>query len=204
MAARLDIDLMIVIDDNGMPTAPGVRQLLDKDIKELYTRDKTKDKKKYLQEAIVIYYLGDPKSPANQAGLSDAESLKMAIEQADLPSSYIPDSLVLRLIKRYYEQNIGEAGRTVSNLLKGIHNVNVSIDVINQVLNEKLKTTTDVDTITQVLALIDQVNKKAGDIPTIVKKLEEAKQNLLYEKETEMARGGNIVSSSMDAENYID
>ena len=203
MAARLDIDLMIVIDDNGMPTAPGVRQLLDKDIKELYTRDKTKDKKKYLQEAIVIYYLGDPKSPANQAGLSDVEALKMAIEQADLPSSYIPDSLVLRLIKRYYEQNIGEAGRTVANLLKGIHNVNISIDVINQVLNEKLKTTTDVDTITQVLALIDQVNKKAGDIPTIVKKLEEAKQNLLYEKETELSRGGNIVSSSMDAENYV-
>lgn len=35
-----------------------------------------------------------------------------------------------------------------------------------------------------------------------MKKLEEAKQNLLYEKETEIARGGNTVSSSMDASEY--
>lgn len=204
MATRLDIDLLINIDDSGMPIPPTIRQLVDKDIRELYTRDKSKDKKRYIQEAIVIYYLGDPKSPAKQAGLSDVESLNMAIEQADLPSNYIPDKLVLKLIDKYYKQNIGEAGRTVENILKGIHNVNLSIDVINQYLNEKLKTITDADQIEKILTLVDNVNKKAGEIPNLVKKLEEAKQNLLYEKETEMARGGNIVSSSMDAENYID
>lgn len=203
MNVKLDIDSLILIDDTGMPIAPGVRQLMDKDVRELYTRDKTKDKSKYIKECIVIYYLGDPKSPAKQSGLSDAESLKLAIEQADLPKSYLPDALVLRIIKKYYEQNIGEAGRTVENILKGIHNVNLSIDVINQVLNEKLNTISDIDTITQVLTLIDQVNKKAGEIPSTVKKLEEAKQNLMYEKESELSRGGNIVSSSMDAESYI-
>lgn len=204
MASKLDIDTLIKIDDTGMPIVPSnIRDLIDKDIRELYNRDKSKDKKKYIQECIVIYYLGDPKSPAQQAGLSTVESLKMAIEQADLPSSYTPDPLVIKLYEKYYNQNIGEAGRTVHNLLKGIHNVNLSIDVINRVLNEKLNTTTDLDTITQVLTLIDQVNKKAGEIPTMIKKLEEAKQNLLYEKETEISRGGNIVSSSMDAENYM-
>lgn len=204
MASKLDIDTLIKIDDTGMPIVPSnIRDLIDKDIRELYNRDKSKDKKKYIQECIVIYYLGDPKSPAQQAGLSTVESLKMAIEQADLPLSYTPDPLVIKLYEKYYNQNIGEAGRTVHNLLKGIHNVNLSIDVINRVLNEKLNTTTDLDTITQVLTLIDQVNKKAGEIPTMIKKLEEAKQNLLYEKETEISRGGNIVSSSMDAENYM-
>lgn len=203
MATKLDIDMLITIDDTGMPVAPNVRQLIDKDVRELYTRDKTKDKSKYVKECIVIYYLGDPKSPAKQAGLSDAEALKMAIEQAGLQSSYIPDALVLRLIKRYYDQNIGEAGRTVENILKGIHNVNISIDLINQVLNEQLKTTTDLDTIDRILGLVDQVNKKAGEIPATVKKLNEAKENLMYEKEVELARGGNQVSSSMDAEAYI-
>lgn len=204
MARKLDITQLITIDDTGMPVAPNAAQLLDKDVRELYRRDKDKNKQGYVKECIVIYYLGDPKSPAKQAGLSDAESLKMAIEQADLPIDYIPDSLVLRLIKRYYEQNIGEAGRTVENLIKGIHNINISIDVINQLLNEKLKTTTDLDTIATVLALVDQVNKKAGEIPSLIKKLEEAKQNLMYEKETELSRGGSIVSSSMDAEAYIE
>ena len=100
---KLTIDSLLTINDNGMPVPPTVRQLLDKDIRSLYNRDKTKDKKHYIQECIVIYYLGDPKSPAKQSGLSDAECLKMAIEQADLPSNYLPDSLVLRLIKRYYK-----------------------------------------------------------------------------------------------------
>lgn len=203
MAAKLDIDMLITIDDTGMPVAPNVRQLIDKDVRELYTRDKTKDKSKYVKECIVIYYLGDPKSPAKQSGLSDAEALKMAIEQAGLRSDYLPDALVLRLIKRYYDQNIGEAGRTVENILKGIHNVNLSIDVINQILNEQLKSTTDLDTIDRILSLVDQVNKKAGELPATVKKLNEAKENLMYEKEIELARGGNQVVSSMDAEAYI-
>lgn len=202
MNSRLLIDSLIIIDDNGMPKAPSVRQLIDRDIRELYTRDKSKDKNRYIAECIVIYYLGDPKSPARQAGLSDPEALKMAIEQAGLDKSYIPDKLVIRLISRYYDENITEAGKVVENILKGIHNINLSIDVINNILNEKLNSSISLEEVPNIMSLIDSVNKKAGDIPSILKKLEEAKQNLLYEKETEVSRGGQTVLSSMDIENY--
>lgn len=197
---NLIIDSLIVIDDTGMPVPPTTRQLIDRDIRELYRRDKTPDKKNYIAECIVIYYLGDPKSPARQAGLSEPEALKMAIEQTGLPRDYIPDALVLRLIKRYYEENITEAGRVVENIMQGIHNINLSISAINNILNEKLNSTISLENITDVLAMVDNVNKKAGELPSILKKLEEAKQNLLYEKETELSRGGNIVLSSMDAD----
>lgn len=196
------IDSLLVIDDNGMPKAPTLRQLIDKDIRELYNRDKTPDKKKYVAEAIVIYYLGDPKSPARQAGLSDPEALKLAIEQAGLNKSYIPDKLVIRLISRYYDENITEAGKVVENILKVIHNINLSIDVVNNLLNEKLNTSITLEEIPTIMNLIDSVSKKAGDIPSLLKKLEEAKQNLMYEKETELSRGGQTVLSSMDAEEY--
>ena len=200
---KLDIIQLITIDDNGMPVPPNTAQLLDRDIRQLYSRDKDKNKQGYIKDCIVIYYLGDPKSPARQAGLSDAEALKMAIEQADLPKNYIPDTLVIRLIKRYYDENIGEAGRTVENILKGIHNVNLMISKVNDLLNEKLNTTTDLAGVKEAIGLLDDVNDAAGKIPGMIKKLEEAKQNLLYEKETELSRGGVIVSSSMDADNYI-
>lgn len=199
---KLIIDELISIDDTGMPVPPNTRQLIDRDVRELYSRDKTKDKSQYIKECIVIYYLGDPKSPAKQNGLSDVEALKMAIEQADLDKDYIPDALVIRLIKRYYEQNIGEAGRVVENILKGLHNINLSINVINNLLNEKLNTNMTLEDTSTILTLIDNVNKKAGELPGIIKKLEEAKENLMYEKETEVARGGGIVSSSMDADSY--
>ena len=202
ISADLIIDKMLVIDDTGMPVAPNIRQLMDKDIKQLYTRDKTKDKSNYIKECIVIYYLGDPKSPAKQSGLSDAESLKMAIQQAGLKDDYIPDELVQKIIKRYYYQNITEAGKVVENIQKGIHNINLSVDAINTILNEKLQSGLTLDDLPNILGMVDNVNKKASELPSIIKRLEEAKQNLMYEKETEVARGGNAVLSSMDASNY--
>lgn len=202
ISADLIIDKMLVIDDTGMPVAPTIRQLMDKDIKQLYTRDKTKDKSNYIKECIVIYYLGDPKSPAKQSGLSDAESLKMAIQQAGLKDDYIPDELVQKIINRYYYQNITEAGKVVENIQKGIHNINLSVDAINTILNEKLQSGLTLDDLPNILGMVDNVNKKASELPSIIKRLEEAKQNLMYEKETEVARGGNAVLSSMDASNY--
>lgn len=199
---KLIIDSLIDIDDNGMPKPPTVRNLIDRDVRELYRRDNSKNKQKYIAECIVIYYLGDPKSPAKQSGLSDPEALKMAIEQAGLPNDYIPDALVLNLIKRYYQQNITEAGRVVENLVKAIHNIGLSVDVINNLLNEKLHSNITLDEVPTVLQMVENVSKTAGSIPAIVKKLEEAKQNLMYEKETELSRGGNAVLSSMDAEEY--
>lgn len=203
MNNKLTIDSILIIDDNGMPVPPNTRQLIDRDIRELYRRDKTKDKEKYIAECIVIYYLGDPKSPARQSGLSDPECLKMAIEQAGLSKDYIPDALVLRLIKRYYEENITEAGKVVENILQGFHNINLSISVMNNLLNETLNTTITLEQIPNIMNLIDAVNKKASEIPSLLKKLEEAKQNLMYEKETELSRGGGIVLSSQDAESYV-
>lgn len=194
------IDSMLVVDDTGMPVPPTIRQLLDRDIRALYTRDKSKDKKQYIAECIIIYQLGDPKSPARQSGLSEKEALTYAIEQAGLDKSYIPDSLVLRLIKRYYDENVTEAGRVVENILQTIHNINLGISQINRFLNEKLASPLDGDTIGVILGLVDNVKKQAGDIPSILKKLEEAKQNLLYEQQTELSRGGTAVLSSMDAE----
>lgn len=199
---KLLIDSLLLLDDTGMPQPPTLKQLIDRDVRELYRRDKTKEKKMYIAECIVIYYLGDPKSPARQSGLSDPEALKMAIEQAGLPKTYIPDVLVLRLIKRYYEENITEAGKVVENILKGVHNINLSIDVINSLLNEKLKSNPTLEEIPVILDMMKRVNEQAGAIPAMLKKLEEAKQNLMYEKETEVSRGGQTVLSSMDAEIY--
>ena len=204
MNNKLLIDSLINIDDSGMPKPPTTRQLIDRDVRELYRRDTTKEKSQYIAECIVIYYLGDPKSPARQSGLSDPEALKMAIEQAGLKENYIPDILVLRLIKRYYEENITEAGKVVENILKGIHNINLSVDVINNLLNEKLKSNPTLEELPNILQMMKSVNDQASAIPAMLKKLEEAKQNLMYEKETEISRGGSTVLSSMDAEDYSD
>ena len=160
------------------------------------------DKKQYIQACIIIYYLGDPKSPARQSGLGDAEALLMAIEQAGLPKEYRPDPLVLRIIDKYYKQNITEAGLVVENINRSLHNINLAIKKLNDILTERLNTSINLDETQTIVGIIDVVSKKAGEIPSILKKLEEAKQNLMYEKQTELSRGGGQVLSSMDAESY--
>lgn len=200
MDKSLIIDSMLIVDSTGNIIAPSIRQLLNKDMRVLYQRDKTKDKTRYIQECIVIYYLGDPKSPANQSGLSEKEALFMAIDQAGLEPTYIPDALVQNLIKQYYLENITEAGKVVENLQKGIHNINKAIEVINTFLNDALSQRPTLEDLPNILTLIDNVNKKAGDVPGMIKKLEEAKTNLMYEQETKSARGGVIMTSSMNAE----
>ena len=199
MNYKLCIDTLITIDDNGMPQPPTTRQMIDKDVRMLYSRDKSKDKKNYIAECIVIYYLGDPKSPARQSGLNEAESLKLAIEQAGLDKSYVPDSLVIRLIQRYYDQNITEAGKVVENMMQTIHNINLYVSQANSLLNEKLNGTMTLEELNNISPLLDSFKKQASEIPKLLKSLEEAKQNLMYEKETEMSRGGVQVLSSMRA-----
>ena len=200
MSKNLDIDKLIVIDNTGMPKAPGIRQLIDKDVALLWQRDTTTDKRKYLAECGIIYYLGDPKSPARQQGLSDTEALAMAREQFDLPKDYLPDSLVKKLIDKYYKQNITEAGVAIENLNKSIHLISLAANKINDLLNKKLTQNITEDDIPGVLALIDSVAKKITEVPNLVKALGVAYENLRTEEETKLARGGMVISSSMDAD----
>ena len=197
---NLEIDKLLVIDNTGMPQAPSIRQLMDKDIALLWQRDTTKDKRNYIAQCGIIYYLGDPKSPARQQGLSDTEALAMAREQFDLPKDYLPDSLVKKLIDKYYKQNITEAGVAIENLNKSIHLISLAANKINDLLNKKLTQNITEEDIPGVLALIDSVAKKITEVPNLVKALSVAYENLRTEEETKLARGGMVISSSMDAD----
>lgn len=197
---KLTIEKLITVDESGMPKAPSVRQLLDKDVLALYSRDNTPDKRRYLGECGVIYYLGDPKSPAKQKGLSDAECLKEAIENFNLDKNYKPDPLVVKLIRKYYEQNITKAGVTIENLQRALHLTDLACNKILEILNTKLRGEIVEADIPTILTSIDGLNKRIEDIPKLSKALTTAYENLRDEEETQMARGGTTILSSMDAD----
>ena len=194
------IEKLLTSDDTGMPKAPSIRQLQDKDVALLWQRDTSKDKHKYIAEVGVIYYLGDPKSPAKQQGLSDAESLKMAIDNFNLPSSYTPDSLVKKLIDKYDVNNITEAGVALEALQKSIHLVSLAAVRINEQLNKKLSTTLVDEDISPILVMMDAVSKRITEIPALTKALSTAYENLRNEEEEQIARGGKTILSSMLAD----
>lgn len=197
---ELIIENLISVDDTGMPKAPKINQIIDKDVFLLYSRDTSKDKKKYLQECGVIYYLADPRSPAKQQGLNDSEALKEAIIQYDLPKDYIPDVLVSKLIKRYYDNAVGPAGIAIENLLRVLHTTSVIANKYNELLSNKLAAgVTDKD-IPTIIAIINNLSSQIKEIPNLQKALNTAKDNLRYEEEQKIARGGISVLSSMKAD----
>lgn len=202
-AVGVIIEKMLTIDDTGMPKAPTLRQIQDKDVALLWQRDTSKDKHKYIGEAGVIYYLGDPKSPARQQGLTDAEALQMAIDNFNLPKDYQPDSLVAKLIAKYYKQNITEAGVALEALHKSIHLVSIAAVKINDMLNKKLSNALSDEDITSTLTMMDAVSKRVAEIPSLTKALATAYDNLRNEEEEQLARGGKKILSSMDADEDI-
>lgn len=199
---KIDIEKLITVDDTGMPKAPSITQLFDKDIRELYTRDETIDKSIYIKEIGVIYYLGNPNSPVRQQGLSDEECLKEAIKNFDLPSNYVPDKLMMKIIDRYYEQCITVAGRAIENILRTLHVCELATTKVLNILNQKLQGDITNDDINIILSLIDNTTKRAKDMPDTMKALNTAYENLRNEEETQLARGGAKILSSMDAEQY--
>lgn len=199
---KIDIEKLITVDDTGMPKAPSITQLFDKDIRELYTRDETLDKSVYIKEVGVIYYLGNPNSPVRQQGLSDEECLKEAIKNFDLPDNYLPDKLMMKIIERYYDQCITVAGRAIENILRTLHVCELATTKVLNILNQKLQGDITNDDINIILGLIDNTTKRAKDMPDTMKALNTAYENLRNEEETQLARGGTKILSSMDAEQY--
>lgn len=196
------IDSLLTINKTGMPEAPNLTQLLDKDVKLLYLRDKSKNKEMYIKEVGVIYYLGDPKGPCLSVGLSRSEALQKARENFDLPTTYTPDLLVEKLIKRYHDNQTGIAGQAVEALQKAIHNITISTNIINEQLNDKLQSGLSAEDAGVFIDYMDKINKRITDLPALIASLKKAEEEAAYEEETRTARGGMKVTSSMIEEDF--
>lgn len=202
--ASLDIFDLLSIDEFGYPLAPNIYQIQDKDIRELYERDKGSfgdidgsRKLKYLKEAGVVFYLGDPKSPANQMGYSQAESIKLAVANYELPPDWQPDNLILVLAKRYKESKMGPALSAVESAQRSLHNASLACNAINELLSAKMISGLSIEDTPIIVSCVKQIGDISSNIPNLTKALSDAKQNLEHENQQQKARGGKVITSSM-------
>lgn len=196
----MNIENLLTIDNTGLPKPPSIRQIQDKDVLELFMRDTSRDKRRYIAEAGYIYYMGDPKSPVHQQGLSEREGHDLAVDNYNLPKDYKPDNLVKRLITKYWNSSIGEAGMALNALHKSIHLISIAAVKINEILNNKLTNAISNDDVLPILNLMDSVAKKVSEIPILTASLKTAQNNLRDEEEEIIGRGGQVITSSMDAD----
>ena len=82
-------------------------------------------------------------------------------------------------------------------LKKGLHNNTLAASKLNELLNEKLNEGASLETAASIINLMDSLNKKVSDMPGLLKALQQAEENLLFEQEQTSGRGGEVVLSSM-------
>ena len=119
-----------------------------------------------------------------------------------MPTTYTPDLLVEKLIKRYHDNQTGIAGQAVEALQKAIHNITISTNIINEQLNDKLQSGLSAEDAGVFIDYMDKINKRITDLPALIASLKKAEEEAAYEEETRTARGGMKVTSSMIEEDF--
>ena len=95
MNYKLLIDTLITIDEDGMPQPPTTRQMIDKDVRSLYNRDKTKDKSQYIAECIVIGVKKDSDNQieVNAKILPNIDEFKKHLNKDDINKTEIENEI---------------------------------------------------------------------------------------------------------------
>lgn len=162
--------------------------LLLKPFKEIWQRDKSKNKDKALQELGYIYFMSDPRSDYQY--LVDEEERSKAIKEGEgIPNSWNPDKAVLDAITFY------KSFKPTSALL--LEDTRFAVDKLRKLLREIDLTQTDdkgkpIYTLNTITATIKQ-------IPSLVKDLDEAEKTLSKEiMESSKVRGSQEKSMYED------
>lgn len=159
-----------------------------KPFKELWNRDKSKNKDKALQELAYIYFMCDPRSDYQY--IVDEEDRAKAIKEGEgIDSKWKPDNKVLEAMK-FYKQF-----KPVSALL--LEDTRVAVDKLRQLLrNIDL---TEVDDKGKPIYTLNTVTATIKQIPSLVKDLDEAEKAIAKEiMESDKVRGAQEKSMYED------
>ena len=173
---------MHIIEYNNYTIEPTQEAFLIKPIRDLFNKDKSKTKEKFLQQMSVLYFYADPRSTYNYI-IDDEERLKAIIEQEGLPEDFKITEDLNKALQEYKKHTI-----TTSYLL--LQDTKIAVDKVRQFLREvNLNETDDKG---KPLYTINSITQAIKQIPQLSKDLLEAEKIVSKEIEEQgRARGGN-------------
>ena len=144
-----------------------------KPFKEIWNRDKTKNKDKALQELGYIYFMCDPRSDYQY--IVDEEDRAKAIKEGEgIDHKWKPDNKVIEAMEFY------KTFKPVSALL--LEDTRIAVDKLRQLLrNIDL---TEVDDKGKPIYTLNTITATIKQIPSLVKDLDEAEKALNSELKT--------------------
>lgn len=138
--------------------------------KKLYTRDKTRDKSRFIQELGLIYFYADPRSDY-QYITDDDDRLKAITEGEGLPNDFKIDATLQEAID-YYKKF-----RPTSALL--LEDTRIAVDKLRKALRE-----IDLDALDdkgKPIYTLNSITSTIKLVPSLIKDLDEAERTIAKE-----------------------
>lgn len=214
MAQNIRFEDIFILKD-GIVELVSSRDTLIPEVREIIRRDKGQRKikgdpdgrlKKFaFLELTAVYYIADYRSPGKKQGLENMELLKYTkdrLYELGLPSDWMPDDVVLRLID-YYEEHVsnGIAAKLVTSLYSTFQ---LSIQVVNTIRQDFRDKLSKMDQITDsekkdMLVEIQSLLSMSTSLSKQLSELKSAETTLRKEEESKrLGRGDKVITSSME------
>lgn len=173
---------MHVLNFEDYQVVPTEECFLIKPIRDLYNKDKTKYKEKFMTQLSVIYFMADPRSTYSYV-LNEDERLQMIVEQEGLPTNFTIDKDLQKAIDCYKEHT-----KTASSLL--LESALIAIEKVREFL--KNIDLNEVDDKGKPKYTINTITTAIKQLPQLAKDVQEAQKSINNElEEISRARGGN-------------
>lgn len=171
---------MHVIEYKDYQIVPTQEAFLIKPIRDLYKKDKTKNKDNFMQALSIIYFMADPRSSYSYI-IDEKDRLKEILIQEGLSEKFKLSDSIIEAIKAYKKHTV-----TLSYLL--LQDTKIAIDNLRKFLRDI--NLNDVDDKGKPLYTISSVVQAIKQIPQLSKALLEAEQAVAKEiEETGRMRG---------------
>lgn len=173
---------MHVLEFVDYQVVPTEECFLIKPLRNIYNKDKSKDKEHFLQSMSVVYFMADPRSSYSYV-LDDDERLQMIIEQEGLPTDFKLTKELIEAIECYKSHT-----KTTSSLL--LDSTKIAVEKVRQFLRDV--DLNEVDDKGKPKYTINTITTAIKQIPQLAKDLTEAERAITKElEEVGRARGGN-------------
>lgn len=166
--------------------------------RDLYERDKSEDKSKFIKELIFIYWNVHPNSKGVKQGYKGKQLFQIALENSGLKEEDIDDKIKDAI--NWYKKNIyGVNTKILINIYKSFNVTSKLIEKLTEKNTEILKAENITsDSINEALKNSMHLIDLSTTIPKKIKDIEVALDNSKKElKNKKVGRGGTIITESM-------
>ena len=192
---------MKLIEFDGTEFTIADEALLVKPIRELFRKDKSKNKEEFWKQMSYMWFMCDPRS--NYQYLLDEDERSMEVKtQEGLGSDWKPSPTLLEAMKIYKRQSTTTASLLIEDMRFGLDSIRAIIRKISKAVN--VESDDDGKDSGNVLAMkldkaLDSMTKACDKIPDLAKKLSDAEKALAKDFASEdKARGNTTMAIGED------